>query len=276
MSTNYQAIFQQVEETLLRVGSEHFPVEAIRASLEPFRRLENQHLSDDECFRRTVSVIFYSGFRAATVNNRLDSILQHLGDYRTVARYGRTDIEAILSDPGMIRHAGKVNACVHNAEALFAQLVDFAKQLNEEERRGIREQLDDEQSAIFDILTRPSPKLTKAEREQVKRLAWQLLDTLKAERLAVGAIGTTGGAAGSRPAPPCSSRFKKCWKTCCRNTPTMTTASSAARCISMYMIRTTGREEACMGSRGDVQSSPSLYGVGVGIGVGVASGSSGH
>jgi type I restriction enzyme R subunit len=39
--------------------------------------------------------------------------------------------------------------------------------------------------AIFDILTRPSPslRLTKAEREQVKRLARELLDTLKAERL---------------------------------------------------------------------------------------------
>ena len=65
----------------------------------------------------------------------------------------------------------------------FARLVDFAKQLNEEERRGIREQLDDEQLAIFDILTRPSLKLTKQEREQVKRLARELLDTLKAERL---------------------------------------------------------------------------------------------
>jgi len=75
------------------------------------------------------------------------------------------------------------NAGATNAETVFAQLVDFAKQLNEEERRGIREQLDDEQLAILDILTRPSPPLTKAEREQVKRLARELLDTLKAERL---------------------------------------------------------------------------------------------
>jgi hypothetical protein len=41
---------------------------------------------------------------------------------------------------------------------VFAQLVEFAKQLNEEERRGIREQFDDEQLAILDILTQPSPK----------------------------------------------------------------------------------------------------------------------
>ncbi len=75
------------------------------------------------------------------------------------------------------------NSGATNAETVFAQLVDFAKQLNEEERRGIREQLDEEQLAILDILTRPSPPLTKQEREQVKRLAQQLLDTLKAERL---------------------------------------------------------------------------------------------
>lgn len=75
-------------------------------------------------------------------------------------------------------HAGATHA-----EVLFAQLVDLAKQLNEEERRGIREQLDDEQLAILDILTRPSPKLTKQERDQVKRIARELLGTLKAERL---------------------------------------------------------------------------------------------
>ena len=43
--------------------------------------------------------------------------------------------------------------------------------------------MDEEQLAIFDILTRPSPKFTKQERDQVKRIARELLDTLKAERL---------------------------------------------------------------------------------------------
>jgi type I restriction enzyme R subunit len=43
--------------------------------------------------------------------------------------------------------------------------------------------LAEEQLAIFGILTRPSPKLTKQERAQAKRLARELLDALKAERL---------------------------------------------------------------------------------------------
>jgi hypothetical protein len=80
-----------------------------------------------------------------------------------------------------------------NAETVFVQPVNFAKQLNEEERRGIREQSGDEQLAILDILTRPSPPLTKAEREQVKRLARELLDTLKAERLVLPQVAQPAG-----------------------------------------------------------------------------------
>ncbi len=37
--------------------------------------------------------------------------------------------------------------------------------------------------AILDLLTKPALKLNKKEREQVKRVAKDLLDTLKAERL---------------------------------------------------------------------------------------------
>jgi type I restriction enzyme R subunit len=56
--------------------------------------------------------------------------------------------------------------------------------LNEEERRGIKEQLSPEELAIFDLFTRPEQtKLTKKEREGVKQIAQDLLHTLKAERL---------------------------------------------------------------------------------------------
>ncbi len=75
------------------------------------------------------------------------------------------------------------NAGATNVDIVFAQLVSFARQLNEEEKRGIAENLSEEDLAIFDILTRPSPRLTKREREKVKRIARDLLDTLKAERL---------------------------------------------------------------------------------------------
>jgi hypothetical protein len=63
--------------------------------------------------------------------------------------------------------------------------------------RDIRKQLVDEQLAIFGILARPCPPLSKADREQVKRLA-------------VGAIGTADGAAASRPALLSLWRFRMC------------------------------------------------------------------
>nr|MBI2904515.1 DUF3387 domain-containing protein [Chloroflexota bacterium] len=68
-------------------------------------------------------------------------------------------------------------------EAFFAQLVNFAQNLNREEQRGVAERLDDEELALFDLLTKPALKLTKKGREQVKKIAGDLLDTLKAERL---------------------------------------------------------------------------------------------
>ena len=75
------------------------------------------------------------------------------------------------------------NAGVANLDAFFAQLITFAQSLNEEEQRGIAEHLSEEELAVFDLLTRPNLKLNRKEREQVKQVAHELLDTLKAEKL---------------------------------------------------------------------------------------------
>ena len=45
------------------------------------------------------------------------------------------------------------------------------------------EQLDEEELALFDLLTRPAVKLTPKERKAVKKVAQELLTTLKAEKL---------------------------------------------------------------------------------------------
>ncbi len=75
------------------------------------------------------------------------------------------------------------NSGAKNIDAFFAELISFAGKLNEEEKRAIAEQLNEEELALFDILTKPEVKLTRSEREQVKQVAHELLDTLKAERL---------------------------------------------------------------------------------------------
>ena len=68
-------------------------------------------------------------------------------------------------------------------DTFFVELVSFARSLTEEEQRGIADNLSEEELAIVDLLTHPNIKLNKSEREQVKKVAKELLDTLKAERL---------------------------------------------------------------------------------------------
>jgi len=75
------------------------------------------------------------------------------------------------------------NAGSMNVEAFFQQLLLFTQNLNGEEQRGLAEGLNDEQLAIYDLLTRPGPDLTEAERKDIKRVAEDLLATLKRDKL---------------------------------------------------------------------------------------------
>jgi type I restriction enzyme R subunit len=75
------------------------------------------------------------------------------------------------------------NAGSRNVESYFDGLVAFTQALNAEEQRTIGEQLSEEELALFDLLTRPGPELTDHERDQVKRVAHDLLATLKREKL---------------------------------------------------------------------------------------------
>jgi type I restriction enzyme, R subunit len=59
----------------------------------------------------------------------------------------------------------------------------FAQQLNEEEQRHVREQLTEEELAIFDILTKPRLEITAKKEKQVKKVAKDMLSTLKAMAL---------------------------------------------------------------------------------------------
>lgn len=75
------------------------------------------------------------------------------------------------------------NAGSANVEEVFKELVDFAQRLNEEERRHIAEGLSEEELALFDILMKPAPKMKESEVKQVKKVARELLETLKKDKL---------------------------------------------------------------------------------------------
>jgi type I restriction enzyme R subunit len=77
------------------------------------------------------------------------------------------------------------NAGSLNIDEFFKRLVDFAQGLKLEDKRSIAENLTEEELAIFDLLTKPEMKLSNKETQDVKRVARELLTTLKQEKLSL-------------------------------------------------------------------------------------------
>jgi type I restriction enzyme R subunit len=71
------------------------------------------------------------------------------------------------------------NSGSRNIEELFAELLAFTQSLSEEEQRHVRENVSEEELVVFDILTRPAPELSEAERNEVKKVARELLARLQ-------------------------------------------------------------------------------------------------
>ncbi|MBI3415065.1 MAG: DUF3387 domain-containing protein [Verrucomicrobia bacterium] len=74
---------------------------------------------------------------------------------------------------------GSYNSGSRNIEELFKALVKLSRNLSEEQRRHVRENMTEEELVIFDILTRPAPELSDDERAEVKKVARIRLDRLK-------------------------------------------------------------------------------------------------
>jgi type I restriction enzyme, R subunit len=75
------------------------------------------------------------------------------------------------------------NAGSINVETFFSRLVEFSRSLQEEDQRHIKENLSEEELAIFDLLTKHNMQLTKKQEQEVKKVAEELLETLKREKL---------------------------------------------------------------------------------------------
>ncbi|MFH1612529.1 MAG: type I restriction enzyme endonuclease domain-containing protein [bacterium] len=64
-----------------------------------------------------------------------------------------------------------------NIEAIFEMLLKFVQELDEEESRAVREGLDEETLAIYDLLAKPD--LKPQEIQKIKKVAKELLERLK-------------------------------------------------------------------------------------------------
>jgi len=80
-------------------------------------------MTDKDIFSTLVSIIFFAGMKARTVEERLPAILEKLGDPDTVSKYGENDIQKLLLDESIIRREGKIRGCVYNAK-MFKRIVE--------------------------------------------------------------------------------------------------------------------------------------------------------
>ncbi len=118
--------------------------------------------------------------RKRTFNEKLTSALRRQVERMIRENPTRTDYLEKLQAKIDAYNAGSANVEEH-----VRQLFKFAEDLNEEKRRALREELDEEELAVFDLLTKPEIELTERERKSVKQTARTLLATLKAERFAL-------------------------------------------------------------------------------------------
>ncbi len=72
------------------------------------------------------------------------------------------------------------NSGSRNIEEIFRDLLALSLVLTDEQGRHVREHLSEEELTVFDILTRPGPDLSTNERDEVKKVARQLLERLNA------------------------------------------------------------------------------------------------
>jgi type I restriction enzyme R subunit len=67
------------------------------------------------------------------------------------------------------------NTGSRTVEIFFAELVEFAQELNVEDKRAISENLAEEELAIFDLFTKPDITLAEKEKLEIKKVTKELL-----------------------------------------------------------------------------------------------------
>jgi DNA-3-methyladenine glycosylase I len=120
---DYAKVFELTEKTLIQYGAKYKDKKEVIQNLSEFKKFETTKLTDEDYYEKIVFVIFYSGFRAATVTAKRHIIRGHFPSIKQVADYSKHDVKKILSDNNMIRHEKKIEACVKNA-LLFKELIN--------------------------------------------------------------------------------------------------------------------------------------------------------
>jgi type I restriction enzyme, R subunit len=164
-------VMESVEELLDRsVATEGY---VIKEEGDGYDRMVDLSQIDFEALKRR----FVEGRKNIEANKLRGQINSKL---RQMVRLNQTRMNYLERFQRMI---DEYNAGSMNVEEFFRRLKEFTRELSQEDERAIREELSEEELAMFDLLVKPDIELTDAERKQVKRVARELLQRLKTEKL---------------------------------------------------------------------------------------------
>ena len=121
--------------------------------------------------------ISYKKGRKRTEAEKLRSIIN-----RKLAELLRQNKYRIDFQERLERIVAAYNVGSINIEEYFQKLTKLIKDLQEEEKRHIKEGLTEEELTVFDILTKPKLRLTKKKDQHIKALAKELLEKLKEQK----------------------------------------------------------------------------------------------
>lgn len=102
--------------------------------IDKWRHYSEIFKADDDFFNLLLSVTFYSGFKAKTVDNYLENIKHILGNYKEVKDYTFDKVERILGSKDIIAHPGKICCTILNARkfhSIINKCGSFLKYLNQ-------------------------------------------------------------------------------------------------------------------------------------------------
>ncbi len=145
------------------VGAEEYVIRAAAEGIEPDPLIDLSQIDFD-----ALATQFAGRKRAET--DRLAALVKQRSvsaARRNPTRFELVErIEALIAD---------YNAGSLNIDEYLRRLISLSRDLSQEERRAVVEDMTEEELAIFDLLTKPEPVLDDAERETVRASAKRLL-----------------------------------------------------------------------------------------------------
>jgi type I restriction enzyme R subunit len=166
------------------------PAADISQVMESIEQLLDRSISTEGYVIRTPAILDLSQLNLDVLKEKIDRHRSRIETEKLRGLVERKVQELVALNRTRINFVEKLqqmideyNAGSLNTEEFFKRLVEFARNLQEEEKRAIKENLTEEELTIFDLLTKPSMKLTKREEDEVKKVAKELLETLKQEKL---------------------------------------------------------------------------------------------